>query len=81
MYSGGGSLAVESAAGLAWNQWQLSRGIGGRLAMESVAGLAWNTHCFSNPAFDADNPDFLPCWTLHIRKYSVVSPKSVNWRH
>ena len=37
--------------------------------------------CFSNPALDADNPDFLPCWTLHIRKYSVVSPKSVNWRH
>ena len=37
MHSGG-------VAGLAWNQWQLSPGIGGRLAMESVAGLAWNTH-------------------------------------
>ncbi len=51
MHSVGGSLAVESMAGLAWNQWQASRGIGGRLAMESVAGLAGNTQ---TAAFECD---------------------------
>ena len=33
---------MESAAGLPWNQRQLSPGIGGRLAMESVAAFVWN---------------------------------------
>ena len=39
---GGGSFAVESVAGFAWNRWQLCRGISGSFRMESVAGFAWN---------------------------------------
>jgi hypothetical protein len=35
---------MESMAALAWNRWQLWRGIGGRIRLESVAALAWNTH-------------------------------------
>lgn len=38
----GGSFAVESVAGLLWNQWQLSYGTGGSFAVESVAGFTWN---------------------------------------
>ena len=38
----GGSFAVESVAGLLWNQWQLSCGTGGSFAVESVAGFVWN---------------------------------------
>ena len=57
MLSGSGRLAVESMAGLAWNQWQLSRGIGGRLAMESVAGLAWNTQAAIQEGLDSGVSD------------------------
>jgi hypothetical protein len=38
----GGNFAVELAATLPWNQWQLSRGISGNFAVESVATLPWN---------------------------------------
>jgi hypothetical protein len=39
---GGGRLRVESVAGFAWNQWQVSRGINGNFRVERVAGFAWN---------------------------------------
>src|SRR5215831_13313671 len=38
----GGSLPMESVAGLLWNQWQLSCGTDGSFAVESVAGFTWN---------------------------------------
>jgi hypothetical protein len=38
----GGSFAMKSVAGFAWNQWQLCRGMIGSFGMESVAGFAWN---------------------------------------
>jgi hypothetical protein len=38
----GGSLPMESAAALPWNQRQLCRGISGSFRVERVAALAWN---------------------------------------
>jgi hypothetical protein len=38
----GGSFAMESAAGFAWNRWQLCRGMAGSFHLESAAGFAWN---------------------------------------
>ena len=35
---------MESVAGMKWNQWPRSNGIGGRDQMESVAGIIWNLH-------------------------------------
>ena len=37
-----GSKTSAGVAGFAWNQWQLSSGIGGSFAMESVATFVWN---------------------------------------
>lgn len=34
---------MESTAGIKWNQWPGSNGMGGRNGMESVAGIIWNT--------------------------------------
>jgi hypothetical protein len=34
---------LPKVAGLPWNQWPLSSGMGGRFAMESAAGFTWNT--------------------------------------
>jgi hypothetical protein len=39
-----GNVAVESAASLLWNQWQVWRGISGNFHMELVATFARNTH-------------------------------------
>src|SRR5262249_38035478 len=39
-----GNVAVESAASLLWNQWQVWRGISGKFHMELVATFARNTH-------------------------------------
>jgi hypothetical protein len=38
----GGSFAMESVAGFAWNQWQLCYGMAGSFRLESVAAFAWN---------------------------------------
>src|SRR5262249_57119319 len=44
-----GNVAVESAASLLWNQWQVWRGIGGNFHMELVATFARNTHPHEGP--------------------------------
>jgi len=33
---------MESVAGMIWNQWPGSNGIGGRNGVESMAGIVWN---------------------------------------
>jgi hypothetical protein len=35
---------MESMAGMKWNQWPGSNGMGGRNGVESLAGIIWNTH-------------------------------------
>jgi len=41
----GGRIALESLAGITWNQWPESNGITGRNGMESVAGIVRNPQC------------------------------------
>ena len=49
-----GRDAVESPAGLPWNQWPGWRGIGDRDAVEWVAGITWNMQVVADRFFIAD---------------------------
>lgn len=66
-----GYLSQTVVAGLRWNQWQLSPGMGGRLTMESAVAFVWNgwqVRRGINGRFHLESVAALPwnthCWVI-----------------